>query len=86
MRVAWESFDKAIEVARQVARENPATNNLETLVTLIFEGTQLLPEISQATPYWNERLECIDKLEQLGNESLMLSRIKHTFEHARDHA
>jgi hypothetical protein len=85
MRATWESFDKAIDVARQVARENPATNNLETLVTLIFEGTQLLPEVSQAIPYWDEGLDYIDKLEQLGNESLMLSRIKHTLEHAREH-
>lgn len=84
MRAAWKSFVKAIGIARRVARENPATNNLETLVTLIFEGTQLLSEVSQAIPYWDEGLECIEKLEQLGDESLMLSRIKHTFKHARD--
>lgn len=85
MRAAWKSFAMAITIARQLVRENPTTNNLETLVTLIFEGTQLLPEVSQAIPYWDEGLECIEKLEQLGDESLMLSRIRHTFEHAREY-
>lgn len=66
--------------------ENPTTNNLEVLVQLIFEGTQLLPEVRQAVPYWNEGLECTEKLRQLGNSGMALARYEHVFEHAREYA
>ncbi|MDO5119575.1 MAG: TIR domain-containing protein, partial [Coriobacteriales bacterium] len=74
MRDAWKCFERAIVVARQLVSENPTTNNLEMLVLLIFEGTQLLPEVRQAIPYWDEGLECIEKLRQLGNTGIELSR------------
>lgn len=45
-----------------------------------------LPEVRQAIPYWNEGLECIEKLRQLGNSGMALARYEHVFEHASEYA